>query len=110
MERDSEADRGAPCATCVEKHPHYKNVKFVLQDAAGDVSSLGGPDRYDTVIQSMGLCSVHEPIQLLHNLEAVCKKDGGKIILLEHGRSYYEWLNKILDRVAPIHAKEWGCW
>ncbi|KAF8434660.1 S-adenosyl-L-methionine-dependent methyltransferase [Terfezia claveryi] len=65
---------------------------------------------YDRVVQTMGLCSHHSPVQLLHNLESLCKKDGGKIILLEHGRSHYDWLNKILDYGAPKHAETWGCW
>jgi methyltransferase OMS1 len=46
---------------------------------------------------------------LLQSLAAACKKDG-RIILLEHGRSYYDWLNKILDVGATGHAREWGCW
>ncbi|KAF8420657.1 S-adenosyl-L-methionine-dependent methyltransferase [Tirmania nivea] len=92
-----------------ERYPHYKNVRFVLQDVETPIPSPTGQG-YDRVIQTMGLCSHHSPVQLLHNLESLCKKDGGKIILLEHGRSHYDWLNKILDYGAPKHAETWGCW
>lgn len=65
--------------------------------------------KFDRVLQSMGICSHHSPVPLLRSLGDACKEDG-KIILLEHGRSHYEWLNRILDRYADKHAETWGCW
>jgi hypothetical protein len=35
---------------------------------------------------------------------------GGKILLLEHGRSYYGFVNRFLDNGAKIHADHYGCW
>ena len=35
---------------------------------------------------------------------------GGRILLLEHGRGYYEWVNGFLDRGAVGHAVRYGCW
>ena len=32
-----------------------------------------------------------------------------QVLLLEHGRSSWEWLNRILDQGAPKHAAQWGC-
>ena len=63
----------------------------------------------DTVIQTMGLCSTPEPVKLLQNIEA-CANEDGQILLLEHGKSHYEWLNSMLDKTAPAHADEHGCW
>lgn len=65
--------------------------------------------KFDTVVETMGLCSCPDPVKLLQNLARVVKKDG-KILLLEHGKSHYEWLDKLLDHTAIDHAKEHGCW
>ncbi|KAI1003207.1 hypothetical protein K3495_g5000 [Podosphaera aphanis] len=97
------------------------NVRWVLGDAAAaDVipaspcASLqrGTPDdkaKYDTVVQTMGLCSVSDPVALLRNLGHHVKDDG-KILLLEHGRGRWNWLNRLLDHTAEAHAREFGCW
>jgi methyltransferase OMS1 len=61
------------------------------------------------VIETMGLCSTPEPVKLLQNIEA-CTKEDGQILLLEHGKSHYDWLNSILDKTAPAHADMHGCW
>lgn len=36
-------------------------------------------------------------------------KDDGRILLLEHGRSHYDWLNAILDKNSHRHTARWGC-
>lgn len=92
----------------MEKHPAYKNVRFLQQSALEPVTSPGGA-KFDTVIQTFGLCSTPEPEKLLRNLEKVVKEDG-QILLLEHGRSHYKWLDRLLDNSAPLHADKWGCW
>ncbi len=37
-----------------------------------------------------------------------CKPDG-RILLIEHGRSTYAWLNRLLDDSAAQHKAKWGC-
>jgi methyltransferase OMS1 len=123
-------------------------VEFVVGDAgiAGTVQQPRGG--FDTVVQTMGLCSTNNPVGLLKRLGELCKKptskdmeqtgrekvaedgvvggkywkeavksmdkdvdyDGGRILLLEHGRGHYDWLNKILDGLAVSHADHYGCW
>lgn len=58
----------------------------------------------------MGLCSTGKPVELLKHLGSVTNPDGGQILLLEHGRSHYDWLNVILDGLAKAHADKHGCW
>ncbi|GAB7345750.1 hypothetical protein MBLNU457_4020t1 [Dothideomycetes sp. NU457] len=67
---------------------------------------------YDTIYQSMGLCSTDEPVQLLQNIASHLDRSNpdAKIYLLEHGRGYYDWMNGILDKFAPQHAIKHGCW
>lgn len=37
-------------------------------------------------------------------------RPGGRLILLEHGRSSWDWVNRILDSDARRHYSNWGCW
>ncbi|KAG8626611.1 hypothetical protein KVT40_005556 [Elsinoe batatas] len=70
------------------------------------------PEGYDTIIQSMGLCSTDEPVELLRNLSGYLNPSNpdAKILLLEHGRSYFNWWNGVLDSQAAMHASKHGCW
>jgi methyltransferase OMS1 len=93
-------------------------VRFWVGDlespaAENEVKPMVGEKRldegFDTVVQTMGLCSTDDPEGLLKSLGKLVKKDG-RILLLEHGKSYYEWLNRLLDQTAPQHAARHGCW
>ncbi|RDW72041.1 hypothetical protein BP5796_08075 [Coleophoma crateriformis] len=99
--------------------PGVIGVRWIVQDASkpipgpprsADERSGNKDEKYDTVIQTMGLCSVADPAALLRNLGECVKEDSGRILLLEHGRGEWDWLNGILDRGAEEHAKEFGCW
>jgi methyltransferase OMS1 len=63
----------------------------------------------DTVVDTFGLCSYDDPVRALQEMKRVCKTDG-RVLLLEHGRSEYTWLNNILDSTAHAHADRWGCY
>ncbi|KAK6534506.1 hypothetical protein TWF281_005823 [Arthrobotrys megalospora] len=89
------------------RYPRYGHISFAPQDAGKPIKSPSG-EGFDRVIQTMGLCSQKCPVETLRNLEQHCKP-GGKILLLEHGRSHYEWLNNILDAYVLDHARNWGC-
>ncbi|EER37221.1 conserved hypothetical protein [Histoplasma capsulatum H143] len=65
---------------------------------------------FDTVIQTMGLCSLPDPVSYLKHLGTLVEPERGEILLLEHGRSHYRWLNKLLDDLAAAHADRHGCW
>lgn len=96
-----------------------------LSPGSGTQQKDGG---YDTIIATMSLCSTPLPELFLRNLSTglsyrdipvgsastalsdANKTPPGRILLLEHGRSYYSWLNKFLDRTAPDHALRHGCW
>ena len=58
----------------------------------------------------MGLCSTPNASSLLANLGRLTNPSSGRILLLEHGRSYFAWLNRILDKHASAHADKHGCW
>jgi methyltransferase OMS1 len=84
-----------------------KNIRanFVVMDAC----QLDFADNtFDTIVDTFGLCSFENEGKVLAEMKRVCKP-GGKILLLEHGRSHYQWLNDILDENEERHASQWGC-
>ncbi|CAG8067406.1 unnamed protein product [Penicillium salamii] len=89
-------------------NPTFSGVSFQTGDA-GSVGLRSG-EQYDTVLQTMGLCSMPDPAATLRHLGSITEPARGRILLLEHGRSYYDWLNRILDNLAPAHADRHGCW
>ncbi|KAB8229982.1 methyltransferase domain-containing protein [Aspergillus alliaceus] len=93
-------------------HPGFKEASFQAQDAKDVAPSVPGEKRayFDTVVQTMGLCSMPDPVGTLRHLGSITEPEKGRILLLEHGRSYYDWLNSILDNLAPAHADRHGCW
>jgi len=90
-----------------------KTIQFLVYNL--EKSNLSPPTHptrgpgYDTIIQTMGLCSTPSPVSLLTSLSTLLRP-GGRILLLEHGKSHYDWLNVILTKSAPGHAARYGCW
>ncbi|KAI1263289.1 hypothetical protein F5Y18DRAFT_418478 [Xylariaceae sp. FL1019] len=66
--------------------------------------------KYDTIFQSFGLCSVRDPVELVSQMAAAVQPDTGRILLLEHGRSVWDIVNGFLDRGAGEHHDRFGCW
>ncbi|KAI0548021.1 hypothetical protein F4679DRAFT_585952 [Xylaria curta] len=68
------------------------------------------PQKYDTILQTFGLCSVQDPVSLLTLMASSVQPNTGRIILLEHGRSIWDFVNGLLDRGARAHHERFGCW
>ena len=66
-------------------------------------------NRFDGVISTFGAMFAPDQQATASELLRVCKP-GGQILLLEHGRGHFEWINSILDSSAVQHAQKWGCW
>lgn len=64
--------------------------------------------QYDTIVEAFGLCSHEDPVKALKNFSTLLKPDG-RIVLLEHGRGSYGFVNKILDDRAEKRLETWGC-
>lgn len=117
-----------------EKQSPQLQAKFCLADAQNllsepssgipgqDISDIEGsqsaaqqklqtfrPAQFDTVVDTFGLCSHADPRAALQQMAAVCKPEG-KLILLEHGKASWDFLNSSLDQGAQGHFAKWGCW
>ncbi len=74
-----------------------------------DAERLEFPDNvFDTVVDSLSLCTLTQPVQALREMARVCKPKG-RILLLEHGRSNKQGLARWQDKKADKHAKRFGC-
>lgn len=113
-----------------EHFPLYKNAAFVVGRAEDLVELAGGSQpeitvsdvdkqivdvtehssgiKYDTIIEAFGLCSHEDPVKALKNF-ATLLKPGGRIVLLEHGRGEYGFINDVLDNRAEKRLETWGC-
>ena len=79
-----------------------------------DVQHMSAPDAsFDVVVDTFGICSFEDPRAALREMHRVLRP-GGKVLLLEHGRSnvgfgFGSLLNRWLDRRALPHVHRWGC-
>ncbi|KAK5108950.1 hypothetical protein LTR62_007665 [Meristemomyces frigidus] len=87
-------------------------VRFMTGSALGPMPLAPSGKKYDTIFQTMGICSTAEPLELLGNMvkHLDTSKAESRILLLEHGRSYLPWMNRVLDNAAEKHAEQHGCW
>lgn len=75
----------------------------------GDAEALQFPDNtFDTVISTLSTCSFYNTNIALKEMRRVCKPDG-KILLIEHGRSSWEWLGEYQDRHLHQQIEMGGC-
>ena len=58
---------------------------------------------FDTIVSTLGTCTFPDPVQALREMRRVCRS-GGRILLLEHGRSDRTGLAAWQDR----HAGKWA--
>jgi ubiquinone/menaquinone biosynthesis C-methylase UbiE len=85
------------------------NLGISINLLAMDAENLGFKDNtFDTVLCTLSLCTIPNPIRALSEMKRVCKSEG-KILLLEHVRSYNSFLNKIQDWLTPLNVRKIGC-
>lgn len=91
----------------MDRDDQSDGVKFTFE--VQDAEHLPYPDdRFDTVVDTFGLCSVDDPKAVLSEAQRVCKPDG-TVLLLEHGASSYRWLRTYQAKSSHKHYQKWGC-
>lgn len=92
-------------------HPGYEQCSFYTQAAMDPLPASAMPEKgFTTIVQTMGICSTPTPAATLAHLGNLANPNDGKLLLLEHGRSNYDWINWILDKAAAKTADKHGCW
>ncbi|KAI5955269.1 hypothetical protein KGF54_001830 [Candida jiufengensis] len=93
-----------------DKFPNFKNVAFTKGKAEDLLEMVGENNnlKYDTIIEAFGLCCHENPVKVLKNMSKLLKP-GGRIILLEHGRSKWDFINNHLDFRSEKRMKTWKC-
>ncbi|KAI5965600.1 uncharacterized protein KGF55_000962 [Candida pseudojiufengensis] len=92
------------------KFPNFKNVAFTKGKAEDLLKMIGDNNnlKYDTIIEAFGLCCHEDPVKVLKNMSKLLKPNG-RIILLEHGRSKWDFINNHLDFRSEKRMKTWKC-
>lgn len=91
-----------------EAFPKFRNAAFAVGKAEDLVELASEGFKYDTVVEAFGLCAHEDPVKALKNMAALLKP-GGRIVLLEHGRSTWDMVNRHLDFRAEKRMKTWAC-
>ena len=74
-----------------------------------DAAALAFPDdSFDTVVSALSTCTVPDPVVALREMERVCRP-GGRILLLEHGRSDVGAIARYQEWRADAHYAKTGC-
>ena len=74
-----------------------------------DAETLSFEDNsFDTVVSTLSTCTFPDPIAALQEMSRVCRP-GGRILLLEHGRSSFRPLAFLQDKMAQSHYENAGC-
>jgi ubiquinone/menaquinone biosynthesis C-methylase UbiE len=88
---------------------HARDLSLHVTFFVMDGETLGFRDQsFDTVVDSLTLCTFPAPVVALREMARVCRTDG-RILLIEHGRSERGWLGHWQDRKADRHALMLGC-
>jgi ubiquinone/menaquinone biosynthesis C-methylase UbiE len=86
-----------------------RNSKVPVEVRLGDAEEIDFPDNsFDTVISSLSTCSFYDTMKALKEMQRVCKPDG-KILLIEHGRSSWEWVGRYQDSHVHEQIEQGGC-
>jgi len=79
-----------------------RQAKAPIEVLQADAQALPFDDHiFDTVVCTLALCTIPDPIQALREVRRVCKTDG-KLLLLEHVRLDQPLLGGLQDALTPV--------
>ncbi|KAF9950848.1 hypothetical protein BGZ72_007565 [Mortierella alpina] len=81
-------------------------IRFKTLNAA----AIPYPDQsFDTVVDTFGLCSFEDPVQVLKEMKRVLRV-GGRLLLLEHGNSHWGFMKDMQAKQLDRHVHKYGCY
>lgn len=80
-----------------------------VQFVCGDIESLALPEKsFDTVVSTLSLCAYDQPLAVLRQMRRWCRP-GGRILLLEHGKSTNPPLALLQKAADPLLYRMLAC-
>ncbi|KAF9166293.1 Methyltransferase-like protein 7B [Mortierella sp. AD011] len=103
--------RTAPVATGTSMSPPTPSVvETEIRFKSMNAAAIPYPDQsFDTVVDTFGLCSFEEPVQVLKEMKRVLRP-GGKLLLLEHGNSHWGFMQDMQAKQLDRHVHKYGCY
>ncbi|KAF9091549.1 hypothetical protein BGX29_004644 [Mortierella sp. GBA35] len=87
-----------------------KVVETGLRFKTMNAAAIPYPDEsFDTVVDTFGLCSFEDPVQVLREMKRVLRP-GGKLLLLEHGNSHWGFMKDMQAKQLDRHVHKYGCY
>lgn len=104
----SSPETGSGSASLQEPVPSL--VETQLRFKTMNAAAIPYPDQsFDTVVDTFGLCSFEEPVQVLKEMKRVLKP-GGRLLLLEHGNSHWGFMQDMQAKQLDRHVHKYGCY
>lgn len=86
-----------------------KKLKRKATFFVGDAENLPFKNKtFETVVDTLGLCTYPNPVKALEEITRVCKPRG-RILLLEHGLSNNKFVEKLQRKRECKHYQKIGC-
>ncbi|KAG0231725.1 hypothetical protein BGW42_008677 [Actinomortierella wolfii] len=101
-----------PSTTSLPQQPQPPKsvVETMIRFESMNAASMPYPDQsFDTVVDTFGLCSFEDPVAVLREMKRVLKP-GGQILLLEHGKSSWEFMQTMQAKHLERHVNKYGCY
>jgi methyltransferase OMS1 len=87
-----------------------KVVETEIRFKSMNAAAIPYPDQsFDTVVDTFGLCSFEDPVQVLKEMRRVLRP-GGQLLLLEHGNSHWGFMQDMQARQLDRHVHKYGCY
>jgi len=96
-------------AMVAEARKRAGQLRMRIDMTVGDAQQMPFPDRhFDTVLSAFSSCTFLDYVAAFREMARVVKP-GGRILLVEHGRSSVGWIARRQDRKVDRHFERAAC-